>query len=252
MLELATEKNSEKEIYVIVLKGEIDSITASDFEKFFSQMVDGNYRFFILEASRLRSISSGGIAGLARFLRKLHEEGGAAAFCGPNREVHMLLDFFNISAHFPVFATVYEAEEYLSKQVAGRKHFLKLERGALLSSQEASGVKLRNPQGKGAFLDEKSDIPAKQESFSIRSRSIQGADRGNAPQRHARSSVEKQLRSKELSGLSISPEDSVIVCEQCGATMRVHKSGRHLCPECSGEFFVKRDGSVSYFEKFEN
>ena len=52
-----------------------------------------------------------------------------------------------------------------------------------------------------------------------------------------------------LSGIPVAVEDSIIECEQCGASMRIYKSGRHLCPSCGIEFFVKHDGAASYFEK---
>lgn len=41
----------------------------------------------------------------------------------------------------------------------------------------------------------------------------------------------------------------LIRCEQCGATLRVYHTGRHMCPECGISMLVKSDGSVSYYEK---
>jgi uncharacterized Zn finger protein (UPF0148 family) len=49
--------------------------------------------------------------------------------------------------------------------------------------------------------------------------------------------------------MPVSTEDSILECEQCGTVMRIYKSGRHLCPSCGIEFFVKQDGAASYFEK---
>lgn len=242
MLEIATEKNPTKEIYVIVLKGEINSVTSSDFKNFFSRLLSDHYRFFILEASRLRTISSAGLAGLSEFLRHLNEIGGAAAFSSPSSEVRMLLDFFNISAHFPVFGTVYEAEEYVAGRMSSAGSRLDLERGALLSAEGSVSVRENHH---GGFLPSRPEAPADQDSFQIRQRSVQT----HAPT-SSRTRNRQPSGSRSLSGHALADEDSVLICEQCGTTMRVYKSGRHMCPECSVEFFVKKDGSVSYFEKF--
>lgn len=46
------------------------------------------------------------------------------------------------------------------------------------------------------------------------------------------------------------PEGRLVDCEQCGHTLRIHRSGLHFCPDCKIEFRVRHDGSASFHEKF--
>lgn len=41
----------------------------------------------------------------------------------------------------------------------------------------------------------------------------------------------------------------VLGCQQCGVNLRIYRSGLHMCPTCGIEFDVRRDGSVSFYEK---
>ncbi|MBE7437620.1 MAG: STAS domain-containing protein [Spirochaetales bacterium] len=113
MLEVSTEK--ERKIYIIRLKGRIDSITARDFEDFFGDMLKMGQRFFILDGTDLAFISSAGIAALVKFIRRLDAVGGGACFLHVNQEISHLMEFFGLATSLPVFADDESARSHLSR-----------------------------------------------------------------------------------------------------------------------------------------
>jgi len=118
MLEVSTQK--ERKIYIIRLKGRIDSITARDFEDFFGDMLKMGQRFFILDGTDLAFISSAGIAALVKFIRRLDAVGGAACFLHVNQEISHLIDFFGLASSLPVFPDDNSARSHLSR-IASRE-----------------------------------------------------------------------------------------------------------------------------------
>ncbi|MDH5655262.1 MAG: STAS domain-containing protein, partial [Spirochaetia bacterium] len=115
MLDISSDQKNQNSAYIINLSGSIDSETSRDFESFFSEMISQGYRFFILESSRLKSMSNSGIAGLVQFLKKIENESGFVCFAALNYENHMLMDFCGISQKYPVFATLIEAENFIQQ-----------------------------------------------------------------------------------------------------------------------------------------
>ena len=128
MLDIATEQEDLHRIYVINLRGRIDSITARDFEEFFEDMLKTGNRFFVLDASRLEFVSSSGIAALVKFIRRLDAVGGATAVIRMNPEIRMLLEFFGLEDGLPEYERLEDAREYLSARMREGKHSLAIEK----------------------------------------------------------------------------------------------------------------------------
>lgn len=148
MLDIATQKNIQNQIFVIKLKGNIDALSASEFEDFFSSLLKRNNRFFILMATNLESLSSAGISALVRFSKKIAKLNGAAAFVGLGSEIELLLDFFALNQDLPSFQNTESALVWLNKKIQNHPVSFEIEKEMALShnlkSQSQKTVQLKN------------------------------------------------------------------------------------------------------------
>ncbi len=176
MLDIATDQEGHHRIYVINLRGRIDSITARDFEEFFEDMLKTGNRFFILDASRLDFVSSSGIAALVKFIRRLDAVGGATAVIRLNPEIRMLLEFFGLEEGLPEFERLEDARGYLSEKMRANPHSLEIgkervmtpmasdeERRQALRAREAKFEKAQETYARPLYSDEENPADAGEE-----------------------------------------------------------------------------------------
>lgn len=132
MLDIATNQSQEARIFVINLRGRIDTLTARDFDTFFEELIRAGHRFYILRAPELEYISSAGLSAIMRFMRQMKSLGGAAVFVGLNAEICLLLEFFGLSKTLPNFDSMRAAEEHLESLLEQSRYSLELEQERVL------------------------------------------------------------------------------------------------------------------------
>lgn len=117
MLDIATDRSVKEKIYIMNLKGRIDSVTASDFNVFSRDILRAGHRFFLFDAEMLEFISSAGIASIVSFARKLESTGGKAVFINLNREILLTFTFFDLQSILPVFTSESAARLFLTEHM---------------------------------------------------------------------------------------------------------------------------------------
>ena len=110
-MEIATRK--EGNAVVVLVKGRIDAVTAPEFEKGLSAVMDGGDLTLVLNFNGLEYISSAGLRSILSTAKQLKAKNGKllfAALQGPVRDV------FKISGFGSIFK-IYDTEEEALRQV---------------------------------------------------------------------------------------------------------------------------------------
>ena len=116
MLEIAREKIPDKKLELIYLKGNLDSQTAPDFDRFFQSFSNKGAIFFILEASRLSNVANDGITSLFRLAQNIQAVGGNFVILHPKDELFMLFSFLGLTDKVAVCNKIEEAFHYFKKE----------------------------------------------------------------------------------------------------------------------------------------
>ncbi len=237
MLDMAT--HTDRRIFHIHMRGRIDSVTAADFEYYYEDMLRMGQRFFIFDCAQLEFLSSAGIASLVKLSRRLDELGGRAMVVHLNEEIAMLFEFFGLDHSIAIESSIDSARNRMEKLIAGPSTFQMNEESAfpLSDAQKASPATSRDASGSKVGLSTESSTPRQSPSVASEKPAEPSEKNENA------SAI---VRDRE----SIFREAEVIRCQQCGVNLRIKKTGPHMCPACGIEFFVKSDGTLSFYEKF--
>ncbi|NLN59721.1 MAG: STAS domain-containing protein [Deltaproteobacteria bacterium] len=98
-------KNSQGGVLVAAVKGRVDTVTASDFEKRIAEIMEGENSPLLLDCGGLEYISSAGLRSILVISKELKTKGLTVYFSGLQGNVK---DVFNISGFntiFKIFAT---------------------------------------------------------------------------------------------------------------------------------------------------
>ncbi len=115
MLEIAKEKTEDGSLDLIRIKGHLDTHTAQDIEIFFKELYPIGNGCFILEASRLETISSTGISALAIIVEETYSREGWVAFLSLPMEIELLFTFIGFTEQVPTFLHQKDALAFFNK-----------------------------------------------------------------------------------------------------------------------------------------
>ena len=121
MLEIAREQTTNSALELISLKGSLGAHSAQDFDRFFHEFTQAGFLFFILDASLLQIVSSGGLASVARLAKNIEALKGFFAFLNLPSEIEMLFSFLNLTQRIPVFASMEEALDFFMARQQGNE-----------------------------------------------------------------------------------------------------------------------------------
>jgi anti-anti-sigma factor len=110
-MEINTKK--EKNTVIVSVKGRMDAVTSTEFEKSLSTLIAAGENNFLLNLHQLEYISSAGLRSILTVAKLLKAKGGKilfAALQGPVKDV------FNISGFGAIFK-IFETEEEALKAV---------------------------------------------------------------------------------------------------------------------------------------
>lgn len=271
MLDIATDRSIEARIFIINLRGRIDTLTAREFDDFFEDLVKRGERFFLLRAHELDYVSSAGIASIVKFVRRLKSLGGGAVVVGLNDEVALLFEFFGLMQAFPAFEDMKNAQRYLEEKIQRVRMSLELKQERIIRTRVAP----RDPASPPQDTRQAASIPRPEPEVRARPIVARPPEKPLSLEVEAKATVPAgpSLGPKEPAAPTGSPASApeqapeqegardtaheaiefdglrVLACEQCGIGLRLYRSGLHMCPGCGIEFDVGRDGSISYFEK---
>jgi len=103
-------KTNDTRAVVAAVKGRVDTVTAPEFEKKISEIMDGENMPLVLDCSGLEYISSAGLRSILVISKALKPRGLAVCFSGLRGNVK---DVFNISGFGSIFKLFETTEDAL-------------------------------------------------------------------------------------------------------------------------------------------
>ena len=205
MLEIAREQTAKDFVELISLKGSLDTYTARDFDRFFQEFVQAGFHFFILDASMLQTVSSGGLASIARLTKNIAALGGAFVFLDLPAEIKMLFSFLTLTKRIPIFTNMEEAMNFFSNEAQGNR---------------AASFRQGLGEREGLAPQQKSIPEVEAESAYT----LQASPKAPAAK------AEPKRTTGERSAMA--------ACTHCGLQLSVKKTGPYMCPGCGQQFQV--------------
>jgi anti-anti-sigma factor len=106
-------KGKEKNTVILSIKGRMDAVTTTEFDKTMSDMISMGEDNFLINLSALEYISSAGLRSILAIAKKLKEKKGEVMFTGLHGSVE---DVFKISGFHSLFK-IFESEEQALKRI---------------------------------------------------------------------------------------------------------------------------------------
>jgi anti-anti-sigma factor len=103
----------EKGVPLVSVKGRIDAVTAPDFEKGLSDLIESGEKTVLVNLGELEYISSAGLRSILATAKRLKAENGKMVFTGLKGPVE---EVFKISGFYSIF-TIFESEEAALNQL---------------------------------------------------------------------------------------------------------------------------------------
>jgi len=103
----------EKDISYVYVKGRIDAVTASEFEKGLNEMISRGEIKFVIDLSDSEYISSAGLRSILVIAKRLKAENGKMVFSGLKGTVE---EVFKISGFYSIF-DIFENEAEALKNI---------------------------------------------------------------------------------------------------------------------------------------
>ena len=103
--------NKQGNAVVLAVYGKMDAVSAPDFERQFTSLVDKGARCVVVDLMGLDYISSAGLRAILSSAKKLKANEGKIAFSGLNGMVREVFDISGFGAMFNIFDSTSEACE---------------------------------------------------------------------------------------------------------------------------------------------
>lgn len=101
--------SQENEIWIVELRGKLDSFTAKDFEERLLADIAAGQHKIIIAAEQLEYVSSAGLRIFYLAAQRLAEHGGKLVFCALTPHVRRVFDIVDMASEFRLCATRTEA-----------------------------------------------------------------------------------------------------------------------------------------------
>jgi anti-sigma B factor antagonist len=113
-MKLTYNLEKEKKAYFLYVKGDlIGDEVGPQLVEFVSDAVNENIRYFVVDLSQIRYISSSGIGLLITMLTKMRNVGGEVFLTSPSEHVKKLLIITKLNNIFTVYESLAEAKKHL-------------------------------------------------------------------------------------------------------------------------------------------
>lgn len=225
---------SKNDIFVMNLKGSLDSVTAPDFWQYIHRKREVGYYRFLLNCESLESITSGGISVLLKLA--LTNKQMAFALIELNPEIISLFELLGLVKKLPLFQARKKAEMYLEDFLID-ENTIENEGEGFSFHEDHSQSKLEIEETISSFQAKKEYTQKSQDRIVHYSSPMHDS---------ADSGFNDNIIGNKLTPVFIA---KVIQCEACGSRLRIARTGKHKCPACGIEFEVKSGESITYLEK---
>ena len=104
--------NKQKQVFVMVLHGRMDRISAMEFDKSFSEWLKNGERFFVVDMQGLEYISSAGLHSLLSANQQLKDNNGQIHLCNVSGLVREVFTISGFESLFTVHSSLAEAVKF--------------------------------------------------------------------------------------------------------------------------------------------
>lgn len=239
----------DKEVLVIELEGALDSHSASDFKRWFTDKVAAGYRAFALDCLCLEYISSAGISAVIELQTYLEAQAGKMVLYQLSSETRQLLKFLKLDTKLHLGADYEDAMASLGAIKRVVKEPTPKEETPVPTAEvdmvELEEIRVTPPQKTegeakpaGAAQTEAATKLDAEKSTAAQSETQQGnAAQGAATQTETQQSETSHAEAKEIR-LDMAAK-RIISCPNCRNVLRVQAAGDYLCPACRFRFTFK-------------
>ena len=209
MIFIDHEEALDGKIFIVEIKGSLNSETSTDFEEYINQLLEKKTIFIILDVKNLDYISSAGIGAILYIQKKILAKGGFLIITSISEEISTLFKLLGFDKVINFIGSKDEGIQIMNKQLN------------LISDQDNNQIIEET-----IIEKETSSISLKENSQAIETSSY--------------GTVEEIEEGKAF-------HDPIILeCAECKSMIRVKKSGNYICPDCKSEFLVKSDQTIIF------
>jgi len=192
---------------MVTVEGPLNGNAAVDLDEYITALIQKGIRGVCVDAGGMEYISSAGIGAVLLINKKLQSEGGTLALFALNEEA----------------ATIFK----------------------LLGFDREMIVALDKDEALHAMPRPKDTVPKGREELPAVTPLTMKEPAAPVPAEVPGVDTNDDIGWDEQ--ITVAFENPIVVeCQKCGALVRVRQSGDYACPECSAEFTVKKDMSVTY------
>ncbi len=101
----------ERDLFIVKVKGRMDSATASEFEKACNKWIDAGENSFVIDFGELEYISSAGLRSILVVAKRLKSSAGKICFCALTRMVKEVFTITGFSSMFCIHDSLAELFE---------------------------------------------------------------------------------------------------------------------------------------------
>lgn len=199
----------------LALKGRLDSETATDFERFFAELLGKGKIFIIINAEQLEYCSSAGIGLILYLQKKISLLNGVMVLQGISEELKTLFTILGFDRLVSLAEGPDEAVSILEKQM----QFLDGPAPETGAKEEKKVNEIIGPVGPPQ--------PVQPAGKSYNNREFAESE----PVRSGAPDFDVPL---------------IVECAECKSFTRVLRSGAYICPECHTEFSVDKDQTIIF------
>jgi len=249
------------DIFVINLRGSLDSVTSRDLKKYLDEKRKKGYYRILINCDSLDFISSGGISFLLQLYQEVEKGNFSFALQDINREILSLFSLLGLTAKLPIFSSRQDCESYLLQtecvqqdQGRGFSFHQKVEQNLDIEEDLEAN---ENPVIEEDLEDKNPIYPQKENEANSR---VVEEIKTQPKEEHLMEStlvsyedpaekivhytkpVEKESSEKEQESFS----QLKIQCPSCGQGLLVKNQGKNKCPVCCDEFQVSTRGEIEF------
>jgi len=103
------DKGMDNESHLLAVSGRIDAMSAPEFEKQMSEIIDHGKQLLVIDMSQLEYISSAGLRSFLVIAKKIKAASGQMKLCAMQDPVKEVFEISGFDAIIPVCKTVTEA-----------------------------------------------------------------------------------------------------------------------------------------------
>lgn len=203
----------ESRVAIVEIEGPLNSETSPDFEDYINKLLKKNFSFILLDAKKLKFLSSEGIGVFLFIQKKISENNGFFIIYNLSKEILSLYKLLGFDKVFRITENRSDAIQTMDRQIELRDK----------NKNEDQGVERLEIHD--THLEETPHTIEDENDFD---------------------DVLKKLDEHLQEDHEVDFSPFVVECANCKSLVRIKKSGNYICPSCKSTFSIMSDQSAVF------